>query len=72
LYAAVWLLDVFQGHALARPGALRQEYMSRYWKIVVILLVLCITLSVVRLFLMGRLVDAFVRLMEALGRLGRS
>jgi hypothetical protein len=46
--------------------------MSRYWKIVVILLVLCITLSVVRLFLMGRLVDAFVRLMEALGRLGRS
>ena len=72
MYAAVWLLDVFQGHAPPRLGALRQEYMFRYWKIVVILLVLCITLSVVRLFLMGRLVDVFVRLVEALGRLGRT
>jgi hypothetical protein len=46
--------------------------MSRHWKIVFIALVLCITLSVDRLFLMGRFVDVFVRLVEAPGRLGRT
>jgi hypothetical protein len=46
--------------------------MNRDWKIVVILLATCITLALGRLFLMGRLVGAFVRVVEALGRLGRT
>jgi hypothetical protein len=46
--------------------------MNRDWKIVVILLATCMTLALVRLFLMGRLVGAFVRVVEALGRLGRT
>ncbi|HEY4710398.1 MAG TPA: hypothetical protein VIH46_09520 [Candidatus Acidoferrales bacterium] len=46
--------------------------MIRNWKIVAILLAACLTLALVRLFLMGKLVEVFVRIVEALGRLGRT
>jgi hypothetical protein len=45
--------------------------MIRRWKIVVIVLVAALTGSLAYLFIVGRLMNVFVRVLEALGRLGR-
>lgn len=44
--------------------------MFRQWKIVALLLVFCFTCSLVRLFLVVRLLDVVVRLVELVGKLG--
>lgn len=45
--------------------------MDRKWKIVAILVVFCVTLSsLFYLFVMGRLLDVVVRLIEGVGKLG--
>jgi hypothetical protein len=45
--------------------------MFRRWKIVVLVLVTALTASLAYLFIVGRLVGVFVRVLEAIGRLGR-
>jgi membrane associated rhomboid family serine protease len=50
----------------------RLESMFRRWKIVALLLVCCLTGSLFYLFLMGRLLDVVVRVVEVVGRLGRN
>ena len=59
------------GTGFSKIGMLGKS-MIRNWKIVAILLAACLTLALVRLFLMGKLVEVFVRIVEALGRLGRT
>ena len=49
----------------------RQESMFRRWRIVALLLVCCLTCSLFYLFLMGRLLDVVVRVVEAVVRLGK-
>jgi hypothetical protein len=44
--------------------------MFRHWKIVALLLVICVTCSFARLFLTVRLLDVVVRLVELVGKLG--
>jgi len=45
--------------------------MFRRWRIGALLLVCCLTCSLFYLFLMGRLLDVVVRVVEAVGSLGR-
>jgi hypothetical protein len=46
--------------------------MFRRWRIVALLLVCCLTCSLFYLFLIGRLLDVLVRVVEAVVRLGRN
>jgi hypothetical protein len=54
-----------------RQARYRKESMFRRWRIVAFLLVCCLTSSLSYLFLMGRLLDVVVRVVEFVGRLGR-
>jgi len=44
--------------------------MSRKWKIVVVVVVVCVAAPFVYLAMMGRLVDVMVRMVGAMGKLG--